>query len=135
MVNLFIALAALRRAIEAACRRAADFYWFDRTRFAVAVGGIVLVVLCIVGLLLMTPPARSQTFDDDLQRWIHRNEPQCCDHRDCKPATATWTPEGWRVEGVDGVVPDKVVRRWHFPIVYACVLGGKVRCLFVTGGG
>lgn len=69
------------------------------------------------------------------QRWIHENHAECCDHRDCQPARVTWSANGWRVLGIDGLVPPGKIKSWPFPQPFACVYDGKVRCLLIDAGG
>jgi hypothetical protein len=94
--------------------------------FAFSLAAALLIGLCFA------PRAQA---DETIYAWIHAHAPHCCDHRDCKPAAATWTPEGWRVEGVARPVPERATIRWPFAATYACIWGGRLRCLFVNAGG
>lgn len=73
--------------------------------------------------------------DSPEYRWIHANYPRCCNHLDCKPATVKWTPQGWEVLGADHLVAEKDAIPWPFGEPFACMVGGRVRCLFLNSGG
>lgn len=91
--------------------------------------GVGALLVCVAG------PAVGQQSDATIQQWIHENHKACCDHRDCRPAIVAMTFTGWRVLETGTVVPFHETIHWPFPVVYACIADGKVRCLFVNGGG
>jgi hypothetical protein len=88
-------------------------------------------------------PASPEMFVQEAQyapdsaeyQWIHKNYPRCCNHLDCKPATVKWTPNGWMVNDAEHLVAEKDVIPWPFGEPFACMVGGKVRCLFLNSGG
>lgn len=73
--------------------------------------------------------------DSPEYQWIHANYPRCCNHLDCKPAAVEWTPHGWEVRGAEHYVAEKDAIPWPFGEPFACMVGGKVRCLFLNSGG
>ncbi len=106
----------------------------SRVHVWLPLAGIALLAALL--LLGTCTPAHAQAPGDaERLAWIHAHHPQCCDHRDCRPATATMTVTGWRVEGADNVIPFAQVIRWPFAVPYACVIGGRARCLFMDAGG
>lgn len=93
----------------------------------------ILAGLALTYALSRAFPAAGQ---DARQDWIHKNRPQCCDHRDCQPAgPLTMTFTGWRMEGAVNVVPFAQVIEWPFAVPYACTTNGFVRCLLMQAGG
>lgn len=89
--------------------------------------------LTISVLALLTSPGAAQE-RDPFQQWIHDNHKSCCDHRDCSPATVSYTIHGWHVHGTLWPVPIRDVIPWPFNVPYACLSGRRVRCLFLREG-
>lgn len=93
----------------------------------------ILAGLALTYALSRAFPAAGQD-RDAYQQWIHDNVPRCCDHRDCAPAAVTMTFTGWQVAGAANIVPFAEVIRWPFAVPYACIAGGRVRCLLMDTG-
>lgn len=94
----------------------------------------LLTLAWAVFVVLVAGQLRAQEMNP-YQRWIHEHNPACCDHRDCRPASVEWTPDGWKVEGADNLIPEKLAIPWPFPLPYACVINRHARCVFVSSGG
>lgn len=95
------------------------------------VAGVTLALIFLAG---------SAACADERQAWIHANQSQCCDHRDCAPAEGlAMTFTGWRVSGAVNTVPFARVIRWPFAVPYACLGRDRrgtvhIRCLLMDGG-
>lgn len=95
---------------------------------------VLLVLLIVLAMFVGTDSAKSETENDIYRLWIHANfKSKCCPHDNCHPVKATFTGNGWVVEGLSGMIPAEAVFPWPFPVVYACWYEGSstVRCLFM----
>ena len=92
-------------------------------------------VLCIPSTGEIFTQEAQYAPDSPQYTWIHKNYPRCCNHLDCKPASVKWTPNGWEVQGAEHYVAEKDAIPWPFGEPFACMVGGKVRCLFLNSGG
>lgn len=103
-----------------------------------ALAALAAVAAGLFVLSLMFPGAAKA--QDAYLDWIHKNRPDCCDHRDCKPATAAYTEYGWDVEGAALAIPHDKVIKWPFGVPYACwgwdivSRSAYVRCLLMRTG-
>lgn len=95
----------------------------------VSIWTLLTAVFCAIVVVLAGRLMAQER--DVFQQWIHKNRPDCCDHRDCSPATVVMTPTGWQVGGTDNVVPFAQVIRWPFNVPYACIAGRRARCLLM----
>lgn len=68
---------------------------------------------------------------DPYTTWRTHTGVSCCDKRDCRPAKAKWTPDGWqvRLRGQWCAIPARVVRPYPSPD------GGPHVCASLTATG
>lgn len=117
--------------------------WFERTYWIIGIpAALLLAWLLVYGY--------EPAYGHGDAAWIQENYPLCCGPTDCEPVAAADVARikaGWVVDGYEGVLPHKDLRRSMDGRWWACeiFLGGDdgdegdegdyrgIRCLFRPG--